>query len=266
MAFGYELDFSLRILSPVTKPMTFVILLQSFPPLTGYDPLVPLTWLPVKLPPHKQATPAIPAPPAPAAATQHGLRSYLVLVPVLPPEHHVARGIKTAAEEVDLNLMSLYSLGSFSGGSKLRITFPFVANEGVAPVELASIPIPADELAGRIKNPPPLPEQLYQPDITPATTKYIGAGEDLSNFQALSGDPPALTPDKIWSWNGIGNVTLLAQDLVAADAEQKHLFWSGILIGVAGGGAIALALELIGLGEKLSERRNARKNATSYAH
>jgi hypothetical protein len=111
-------------------------------------------------------------------------------------------------------------------------------------------------LSNRIKNSPPLPRQLYQPDVVPATTEYIGLGEDLSNFQALSGDPPTLTPNGAWSWNGIGNVTVLAQDLVAADAEQNRLFWSGILIGVAGGGAIALAVELINLAEKLSRSRS----------
>jgi hypothetical protein len=54
----------------------------------------------------------------------------------------------------------------------------------------------------------------------------------------------------------------LAQDLVAADAEQKYFFWSGILIGVAGGGVIAFALELVGVGEKLSQRRKATQKAS----
>src|SRR5690348_6518631 len=35
MAFGYSIDFSLIISSPITRPVRFVILLQYFPPLTG---------------------------------------------------------------------------------------------------------------------------------------------------------------------------------------------------------------------------------------
>jgi hypothetical protein len=37
---------------------------------------------------------------------------------------------------------------------------------------------------------------------------------------------------------------------VAVDDAQNRIFWSGILIGIAGGAAVALALELIGLLEK----------------
>jgi hypothetical protein len=176
----------------------------------------------------------------------------------LQPTPHVPRGTKVAAEEVDLDLRSLHSLGSANGGSRLQIYFPFVENEGVlSPVELSSLPLPGNLIiAAQIENLLSVPEQLYEPDIAPATTEYINRSEDLSNFQALSGDPPALTPDGSWSWNGVGNVTVLTQDLVAANDEQNHIFWSGILFGVAGGGAIALALELIGLGEKLRDSRS----------
>jgi hypothetical protein len=166
---------------------------------------------------------------------------------------------------VILPLSSLHSLGVLAGGSKLRIVFPLVVNEELTPDQLSSQSLSTGELGSTIKTTPPLPEHLYMPDITPATTEYDGVDEDLSNFQTLSGDPPALTPNRTWSWNGVSNVTVLAQDLVAADAEQKRLFWSGILIGVAGGGAIALALELIGLGEKLSRRRKDADKAMQKA-
>jgi hypothetical protein len=268
MAFGYNLDLSLKILSPVTRPVRVVMVLQYFPPLTG-DGGIPFTWLPVSTPapsPAASPPPAMPAPPPPPVnATTPDLYSYLFLLTLLPPEHHVVPGAKTAAEAVYLHLTSVHSLGSVAGGSKLRIVFPLVVNEELTPAELPFVPPIIGEHGSLIKNPPPLPKQLYPTDIAPATTEYFGIGEDLSNFQVLSGDPPALTPNRFWSWNGLSNVTVLAQDLVAADAEQKQLFWSGILIGVAGGGAIAFALELIGLGEEVSKRRKDADEATQKA-
>jgi hypothetical protein len=124
---------------------------------------------------------------------------------------------------------------------------------GLVPVGLSSQAIPRNEvLGGGFNTLQHLPDQLYQPDIAPATTEYVSRGHDLSNFRTLAGDPPTLTGYGAWIWNGVSNVTVLAQDVAAADAAQTRLFWSGILIGVAGAGVFALALELIGLGEKLN--------------
>jgi hypothetical protein len=239
-------------LSPVTKPVTFVIMLQNFPRLTGKG-VVPLTWRPTS----RGGAPPAPPPLSPSvAADALGLRSYLFRS-TLRPRPHVPRGVKTAAEEVDLGVTSLHSLGSVSTGSKLRIAFPLVGSEGQTPVAESYVPLPPDELNDMIQSPSSLPDQVYQPNIVPAVTKYFGGSENLLNFQVLSADPPTLAPDRSWSWNGVSDVTVLAQDLVAADAAQNRLFWSGILIGVAGGAAIVFVLELLGLLEKLSRRREA---------
>jgi hypothetical protein len=115
------------------------------------------------------------------------------------------------------------------------------------------------ELFAKFKNPPSLPERLYELGIAPATTYYFPPpGEDLANFQPLAGDPPTLTRAG-WTWTGVSNVTVLAQDIVAADAAQQQLFWSGILLGVAGAGAFAIPLELLSLGEKRSRRKRTEK-------
>jgi hypothetical protein len=250
------------MLSPVTKPVKFVIMLLYFPPLMGQG-VVPLTWRPT-------GSAGVPPPPSssgiltPAAATSLGLRSYF-FQSTLRPEKHVPHGAQTTVETMNLVLTSLHSLGSVGAGSKLRIVFPLIVNEGPTLAGYSSEPVSADGFTYEIENPPLLPAQLYLPNIVPATTEYSGGGEDLSNFQSLSGDLPTLEPDKAWYWNGVSNVTVLAQDLVAADDAQNRLFWSGILIGVAGGGAIAFALELIGLGEKLSRRRKGTDNAPQEA-
>lgn len=262
---GYKLDFTLSILSPVTKPIMFVVVLENFPSLTGSG-IVPLTWSAVNTARSGAAASgtAVPGPPVPPNASGSDLRSYLSQpFPVRPRPTNVPAGAVRAGESTSLELTSLYSLGSVSGGSKLRIVFPLIENE--ASLQLPSLPIAASEFSAVIKNFPSLRGPLYQPDIAPATTEYRGLGEDLSDFGELSGDPPVLAPDGGWSWSGVGNVTVLAQDLVAADDEQHRLFWSGILIGVAGGAVIAAVLELIDLVQEFSQRRKGVTEATQKA-
>ena len=208
MTVGYVLGITLRILSPVTRPVKVVVVMQYFPPLTGFGVVVPLSW--VRLPPPLAAiSVSALAPPQPAPADLVGLRSYLAVDTLCPLPHHVVpANTKALAETVGLPLMSLHSLGSVSGGSKLRIVFPLIGNQvPQAAAGLSSFPLPIGELSRAIKSPPPLPQQLYQPDIAPAFTEYVGAGEDLSNFEALSGDPPALTP---------------AENLVLERRQRRH--------------------------------------------
>ena len=49
-----------------------------------------------------------------------------------------------------------------------------------------------------------------------------------------------------WSWNGVSNVTVIAEDVSAADAAQMRLFQSGILLGMAGAGVFTVVLEFFG--------------------
>lgn len=255
---GYELGLSLRILGHVTKPVRFVMALLYFPPLTGYG-VVPLTWPPVRKPSGIAAGSGRQV--AQRSATSiAGSYEYLAMATFRPNYHLPYSAPQQIQRSVYFTVTTLQSLGSVSGGSHLRITFPLVYNEaggtaGQAPVSLLSQGIPSSRLFGTAKYPPPLPGRLYPLDLTPATTKYEPSNGDLSNFQLLSGDPPVLTPYGSWSWTGLSNITVLAQDVVAADVAQQHLFWSGILIGIAGAGAFAFVLELISLGQKLTSSR-----------
>jgi hypothetical protein len=226
------------------------MVLQYFPPLTGYR-VVPLP---------RSAEPVV-------AGSAADLRAYFTLFTLLPEKHLPSGDHLRFQATVDLNVTTFHSLGRVSSGSMLRIGFPLVENEGPNLPGLSSVAIPSSELFSRVRNLPPLPKQLYTPDMAPDTTKYVScSGEDLSNFQELAGDPPSLTPDGSWSWNGVSNVTVLAQDLAAVDDEQKHLFWSGILLGVAGGGVIALALELLGFRQALSDSRRRKGENKVAAH
>jgi hypothetical protein len=261
---GYELSIKLSILSPVTKPVMFFIVLQYFPPLMGSG-VVPITWQPsgsagITGPP----PPTPPGGAVPGTAVVPDAPSYLALR-TLKPERQVPRGTKTAAGAVNLDLVSWHPFGSVSSGSKLKVTFPLFRPKGVGAPGFSSLPIPANEITYRIKDSPSLPEQLYEPEIAPDTTEYFDQGKDLTNFQTLSGDLPTVTQQQAWFWIGVSNVTIIAQDVVAADDEQNHIFWSGILIGVAGGGTIALALELIGVAEKLPRHRKGADKATHDA-
>ena len=234
------------------------MLLQYFPPLTGYG-IVPLAWVPARKS-SGIATRSGRQVARKAVASVAGSYEYLALA-TFRPKYHVPYSVPHQFQRsVYLTVTTLHSLGSVSGGPQLRITFPLVDNEaggasGIASAGLSSQAIPSSHVFGTVKNPPPLPAQLYQVDLAPATTEYDPPTGDLSNFQTLSGDPPILTPYGSWSWKGISNITVLAQNVVAADEAQQRLFWSGILIGIAGAGAFALALELIGLGQKLTTSR-----------
>jgi hypothetical protein len=88
MTIGYALGITLRILSPVTRPVKLVVLMQYFPPLTGFGVVVPLAW--VTLPPPLAAiSVSALAPPPPAPADLVGLRSYLAVATLCPLPHHV---------------------------------------------------------------------------------------------------------------------------------------------------------------------------------
>jgi hypothetical protein len=258
---GYELFFTLKILGRVTKPLTFVMILNDFPPVTGMG-LVPLSLVPVRKSPGSaaaSAAPGAPPPPPPVIGDlAPGRKAYLALFTVRPGDPSPVRGVKRALTAAYLDVTTLRPLVAANAGSELRITFPLVEGAGLT----SSLPTATSELFANVKNLPPLPQQLYQPDIEPATTEYVASqGENLSDFQTLAGDPPATVRDS-WFWGGVSDVTLLAQNVMAADQAQRHLFEAGILLGVAATGAIALPLEAIGIWQESETRRRKRAEKT----
>jgi hypothetical protein len=77
------------------------------------------------------------------------------------------------------------------------------------------------------------------------TTTFSSADPALGDYQYLAGDNPTLLGGDQWMWSGINDVQVLAVNVREQANGQNGLFWSGVLLGLAGGAGIACVGELL---------------------
>jgi hypothetical protein len=150
----------------------------------------------------------------------------------------------------------------------LQVAFPVVLDE-----KSASLPPPRQSFAlskllGGYQNwsaaiTGGVPAGYYVPSLESGDNQYRpGNGTNLADYQTLAGTTPVIRPAGAWSWAGISDVSLLAQDALTADVDQEHLFWDGVAWGVVGAGGIAAVLEFVSALQGELARR-ARERASS---
>lgn len=239
---------ALKLISPISGPVTFVVRMQS------------VRYVDVASTPHlTQLTPAGVAAPAASATQPWRQHDYLAMFSFFPSASAAAAA---ASPPESLRIATLRPIVSAVAGADLQISFPLITTElpGPAGVSSALSEYSSGQLLGGYVNPPAVPGHLYPPRLQMGITKFdaAGAGADLADFQTLAGDPPTATPNQRWTWTGLDSVSMLAQNVIAADSAQQGLFWSGTLLGVAAASGVACALELLALWTRRSARRRAR--------
>jgi len=250
---GYEFDIGLKVLSPRLSTLTFVLLLSDFPGIlsTGVTGLAPAGKVPAQ-----SAYSAVLPPPAQDAVGHSDYLALRAFVPLTPAAARV-RWLPVPT----VKIATQYSVVSRSSGSELQVAFPLVLDEKPGPVSPTQ-PISLGSLLGAYQpvNLSGYPAQLYEPNLESGNTQYRpGPGTNLTDYQTLAGTAPVVRPRGAWSWAGISDVSLLAQDALTADIDQEHLFWDGVAWGVAGAGGIAAVLEVASAIQEERKARRARK-------
>jgi hypothetical protein len=158
-----------------------------------------------------------------------------------------------------INATARAAIGAGAKGSQLRVALPDVINE--LPGDYLPALYPASsEFAGVLNLPPSvLPRPAYQPALQAGQSSFFWAQAPLSGFQILSGDPPTLLGNHGWTWNGINNATVLAENVKMEASQQNELFFSGVLLGLAGAALLTALAEGIGA---FVERAGRRKSAS----
>jgi len=248
----YELALDLRVLNPATtRDLEFVVQLSDFPRAVGLAPLLPSTTF------RSSGAPVGDGLSLPTPQLDGDDRADYVAVRILRPGAHQAV----------FQFYTTRPVVAVPVGSDLQITFPLVQDEVAAPAPVAStaLPVAARSYFGPYASlPVALPGNLYQPALEPGTTQYRANGqESLPEYQTLAGDQPSIKPGDIWAWSGVGDVSLLAQNVLAANVEQSHLFWSGAMFGVAAAGGIATLVELFNVIQRYFRRRQRQQTAVA---
>ncbi len=108
------------------------------------------------------------------------------------------------------------------------------------------------------------PPVLHEPILQAGETEFFApSGLKLTDFQAIVGDPGVIRPAGTWSWSGLDNVSLLAQNVLTEDSAQTHLFLAGVILAVAAAALVASAVEAVSAIEDARERRAAEESAES---
>jgi hypothetical protein len=131
-------------------------------------------------------------------------------------------------------------VGEKTDGAQLRVTFPALVGETPGANPSSSFPLQnlySGAQASSSGSGSPLALQA-------GMSTFIFQGTPLSDYQFLAGDSP-IPLGSLWFWDGINDVTALAANIGIQDADQQHLFYSGVAFGVAAGAVISLFLELI---------------------
>jgi hypothetical protein len=124
-------------------------------------------------------------------------------------------------------------------GAQLRVTFP--ALEGETPGANPSTPLQFQDLYSGAQA---SSGSGYPLALQAGMNTFTFQGTNLSDYQFLAGDSPVPLNTE-WSWDGINDVTALAANVATQDADQRHLFYSGVAFGIAAGAVISFLLELI---------------------
>jgi len=258
---GYELDIALKVVTPRSSAVTFVLVLGDFPRIlsTGISGLTAAT----SIPSATALSGVLPVPAQDAA----GHADFVAFRDFVPPPSAAAQARRPS--EPTVKIATQYSVISRSSGSELQVAFPVVLDEKAA----SSPPPPTQSfrissLLGAYQNrlaaigdEPAGP--YFEPNLLPGNTQFRpDSGTRLKDYQTLTGTAPAVRPAGAWSWAGIGDVSLLAQDALIADVDQQHLFWDGVAWGVAGGGVIAAVVEAVTAYQERPGRRRRKRART----
>lgn len=183
--------------------------------------------------------------PAPAAGTGHSLHTsdnaYYTQI-------NSASGLSgTSLPSQPFTFTSLRPIGEDSQGAQLRVAFPNLVGEkpGANPSSLAcgfaaSLVGTYRTICAQLGN-----RRQWAPSLEAGTTKFSSANPPLGDYQYLAGDNPTLLGTTTWMWSGINGVEVLAASVPAQDNDQNDLFYSGLLLGVAGAAGIASVTELL---------------------
>ena len=258
---GYELDITLKVLSPqVLTPRAsgvwFMLVLGDFPRIysTGISGLTASP----EVPPPSALSEVLPVPGQDAA----GYADYVAFREFLPPPPAAAPTRRPS--EPTVKIATLYSLVSRSSGSELQVAFPVVLDEKSASSPPPRHSFQLSSLLGGYQNWSAaiagVPAGYYEPSLEAGDNQYRpGDGTNLADYQTLAGTTPVIRPAGAWSWAGISDVSVLTQDALTADVDQEHLFWDGVAWGVVGAGGIAAVLEFVSaLQGELARRARAR--------
>ncbi len=237
---GDQFELSLQVLSRITKPLTFEIRLNNLRALR-------LT---------RGVTPIAPAGVRAPAAAKHRQNDYLASL-TFQPASTGAIGQQTPAPTPlpqSVEVTTLRPVVAAPAGPDLQITFPLIENELVtpAPSAFSADLLPVGEFLSNVP--------MYHPVLEPGASEFDAGHANLADYQTLAGDPPTLEPGEVWSWNGVGAVTLLAQNVIMADRAQQGLFWAGIALGVGAASAIALLVECTSVFLILDARRQRKSD------
>lgn len=218
------LNVQISVLSALKSPVTLVAVLSNVPQLaalsdTSLSP-IPGSFAATEVQPQK------------------GLASYAAVGQVAP----LAAAGRARAPSLNFTVQAAAPIGEAMRGSQLRVAFPAVIGE--VPGDYTPSGFSSQALFPGRQQVLDLPSVMYQPVLQAATSKFSNEFVKLSGYQILAGDPPALLGSE-WTWNGVNTATVLAASVAGQDTEQQHLFWSGIILGVAGAGFITAMMELL---------------------
>jgi hypothetical protein len=138
-------------------------------------------------------------------------------------------------------------IGENVDGAQLRVAFPNLVGEKPGSLSLqacgyaASLVGSYSTICGQLGN----QAEWTAPALVAGTTQFSPARPGLMDYQYLAGDDPTLLGATTWMWSGINGVTMLAASVPAQINEQNDLFYSGVLLGVAAGAAIASVTEFL---------------------
>jgi hypothetical protein len=244
---------TIKVVSPVTRPITFEVRVDNLPALEASDPPARLAFNPN-------------APGLPLVRRQDGYAYVQQLT--IEPSSALARSHSLQRDGIVLT--TLRPIVDAQAGPDLQIRFPLVATEQTASQLVAPSTQATSGFPFLMRAP------VYFPTIKLGTCEFslgddaspfYSSARDLTNYQTLAGDPPTLTTlppspgevinGQVWSWTGLSAPTLLAQNVIEADQAQQGLFWSGTALGVCAASAIGCVLEMTSVLLAVGARRRA---------
>jgi hypothetical protein len=236
---GYTFNITLKVVRPAATPVTFALVLTDFPRITdvGVAALAAASPSAILEPP--LGTPSVNVP-----RSTRGRAEYVATTAFRPVAG--AFGRQRPVREPIVQVTTVQPVVSAISGPELQVTYPLVQAGAYEQQVPATEPIPGSAIAPGYEAPPG--QQLanyYQPDLEAGDTQFhVNGHVNLADYATLAGDPPSVKPKGLWSWTAISDVSLLAQDALTADVAQEHLFWAGVILGVAAASGIAALVEL----------------------
>jgi hypothetical protein len=128
-------------------------------------------------------------------------------------------------------------------GGYASIKFPSVTSGGII-LGADALHTIGDPTAAFSNTPSSVPGDTIQPQ---QVTDYLDfpTQDDPDDYSVVAGDLPLSRNRGEWQWHGSPGAQALLRDANSQSADEHDLFISGVFLGAAGAGVIALILELI---------------------